>query len=162
MITDVVEEALAVLTAPRGAGPGPDAARDAAFDVLLAAPEIAHPKLLAIAATDHPPPLILLVLAAFGRLDSIPVLATALRDGDAPTSVVAASALARHRLPTAQAALEAALQGTSAQVAIAAAMGLAQRGDGAALPTLHAALAAWPDGEVRARIAETIAALQRP
>lgn len=155
-----VEEALAMLAAPRGAGPGAMSARDAALAVLLNSPDIAHPRLLAMAEGMHPPPLILLTLAAFSRPESVPVLTAALRNGDAPTSVTAADALARHRLDAARAALEAALAGTAAQVTMAAAAGLAQRGDAAALPALRAALPAWQTGEARDRIVAAIAALQ--
>jgi HEAT repeat protein len=159
MSQDELEEALAMLAAPRGGGPGPNAARDAALGVLQAHPDLAHPRLLAMAKAGHPPPLILLALATFGRAESIPVLARALRDGDAPTTVIAGDALARHRLPEARATLEAALTGTSGQTAMAAAVGLAQRRDPAALPALRAASAAWPPGEVRDGIEAAITAL---
>jgi hypothetical protein len=94
---ETVDEALAVLMAPRG-GPAAQATRDAALGVLLSDPGIAHPKLLALAQGTHPPPLLLLALAEFGRPESIEVLTRALCEGDAPTQVTAAEALARHPL----------------------------------------------------------------
>jgi HEAT repeat protein len=159
MTADPVEGALAVLAAPRGGGPGALVARDAALAVLLAAPDSAHLRLLELAGGAHPPPLVLLALAAFGRADSVPVLAAALRGGDAPTVVIAAEALARHPAPAARTALEEALAATDPQVVVAAALGLGLRGEPAAVPALRAALAAWPAGEVRGRIAAALAGL---
>ncbi len=152
-------EALAMLCAPRGGGPGADAARDAALGTLLAAPDTAYPRLLALAAGHHPPPLILLALAAFGRDESIEILAHALHGGDAPTAALAAEALARHAQPGARRALEAALLGTPDQVAAIAAGAIAARGDSASLPALRAARLARPQGEAQDRIAAAITVL---
>jgi HEAT repeat protein len=145
--------------APRGGGPGALAARDQALSVLLSAPDQVHPRLLELALGPHPPPLILLALAVFGRDDSVPVLAARLREGDAPTAVIAAEALGRHPAPAARAALESALTTRDLQIVIAAARGLALRGDRAVIPALSAVLAAWPEGEVREHVNAALAAL---
>lgn len=148
-----------MLRAPRGGGPGADAARAAAFDTLLGAPERAYPRLLALAVGHHPPPLILRALAAFEREESIPVLTLALHGGDAPTAILAADVLARHRQPRAWEALEAALLGTSDQVAVAAAIAIAAHGNQTSLPALHAAQLVRQGGEAHDRIAAAITAL---
>jgi len=159
MSEETVDEALAVLMAPRGTGPGARAAQDAALDILRLEPRIAHPKLLALAEGVHPPPLTLFALAALGLPESVPTLTRALRDGDAPTVVAAAEALARHPAAAAGKALENALLDASLQVVLAAAAALAWRGDARAVPALRAALAAWSDEEAHRRIGEAIAQL---
>lgn len=129
MNEEAIAFALSLLAAPRGAEPGAAAARDEALRALLAAPEATHPRLLALAGGSHPPPLVLLALARFGRKDSVPALAAALAEGDAPTAVIAARALALHPAPAARLALERVARGEGFAAQTAARM-LAQEAVG--------------------------------
>jgi hypothetical protein len=155
-----VKFALQLLAAPRGGEPGAVAARDEAMRILLAAPDIAHPQLMAMATGSHPPPLILLALARFGRMESLPLLQSAFLSGDAPTAVMAAQALAQHPSAAARQMLEEALQGHSDQLALAAAHGLAQQAEPASIPALRRAIDQWPEGEIRDAIQAALAALE--
>jgi HEAT repeat protein len=130
----------------------------AALDWLVAHADEAHPRLLALCQGDDPPPVILDALPRFGRVESVPVLARALRHASDPTTVVAAQALGQHPRPEALAALEAALGDARDQVVASACEGLRVRGDRAACPALDRARA-HPNAEVRGRVEEARAAL---
>ena len=65
-MSDEVDRELAILLRPSGdAGAG--VMRREALDTLLEHADEAHPRLLALAASDSPPPLALMALAEFGR-----------------------------------------------------------------------------------------------
>ena len=155
-----IDFALQLLVAPRGGEPGAVAARDEAMRTLMAAPGLAQPRLLELAAGSHPPPLILLALARLGQAEAVPALESALLEGDGPTSVIAAQALAQHPSPAAGEALERAIDANSDQIVLAAAKGIAQRGDIASIPLLRAALDSWPPGEIRDAIIAALASLE--
>lgn len=155
-----IDFAIQLLVAPRGGEPGAVAARDEAMRTLMAAPNLAQPRLLELAAGRHPPPLILLALARLGHAGAVPALESALLEGDAPTAVTAAQALAQHPSATAREALERAIKRDSDQIVLAAARGLAQRGDIASIPRLGEALSNWPPGGIRDAIMAAMATLE--
>src|SRR5215207_8094102 len=97
-----------------------------ALQQLLAAPEAAHPRLLALVGlTGQPNPVtVIAALPQFGRAESVPVLAELLAGGRDNVRLAAADALARHPLAAAGAALRAALAADDAKVVRAAADGL--------------------------------------
>jgi hypothetical protein len=138
-VSDEVDTALAMLLRPSGDA-GAARERAEALEELLAHADEAHPRLLALAGAESPPTLVLAALPRFGRADSVPVLEQALRRGPAPTTVVAASALAEHPAVGAREALEHALEDPQAQVVASAADALAERGDASACAALRPAL----------------------
>jgi HEAT repeat protein len=156
-VSHEVERALAELARPSG-----DAAaglrRGAALQTLLEHGDEAHRRLLELAGGDDPPSLVLLALPRFARPESVAVLERALRAAPAPTTVLAAQALAQHPARAALAALQDALADARPQVVASAALGLAERGDPAACAALQAA-AGHEDAEVAGRIEQAREAL---
>ena len=150
-MSDDIDRELAVLLRPSGDA-GANVMRREALDALLERADEAHPRLLALAASDAPPPLALMALPSFGRAESVPVLERVLHEAPDPTTAVAAAALGEHPAEAARAALEAALAEPRRQVVLSAIMGLSQRGDAHACGALQA-LAGHADEEVRERAA---------
>jgi HEAT repeat protein len=138
-VSDEVDTALAMLLRPSGDA-GAARERAEALEELLAHADEAHPRLVALAGAESPPALVLAALPRFGRGESVPVLEQALRRGPAPTTVVAATALAEHPAVGAREALERALEDSQAQVVASAADALGERGDANACAALRAVL----------------------
>jgi len=156
-MSDEIDREIAILLRPSGDA-GANVMRREALDLLLERADEAHPRLLALAASDPPPLLALMALPSFGRPESVPVLERVLHDAPDPTTAVAAAALAEHPAEGARAALEAALADARTQVVLSAIMGLTERGDAAACAALGD-LADHPDQEVRERAAAARRAL---
>jgi HEAT repeat protein len=150
-MSDDIDDEIATLLRPSGDA-GANVMRREALDALLQRADEAHPRLLALAASDAPPPLALMALPTFGRPESVPVLERVLHDAPDPTTAVAAAALGEHPAEEARAALEAALAAARTQVVLSAIMGISKRGDRRACPALQA-LADHADEEVRERAA---------
>ena len=150
-MSDDIDRELAILLRPSGDA-GANVMRREALDALLERADEAHPRLLALAASDTPPLLALMALPNFGRPESVPVLERVLHEGPDTTTAVAAAALGEHPSERARAAREAALEDTRTQVVLSAIVGLSQRGDARACPALHA-LTDHADEEVRERAA---------
>jgi HEAT repeat protein len=153
-----IDRHIATLLRPSGDA-GANVMRREALDALLEQADEAHPRLLALAASDPPPLLALKALPEFGRPESVPVLERVLHSAPGPTTAVAAAALAEHPAEEAFAALEGGLADARKQVVLSALMGLRERGDARACGALRAVAEEHSDAEVRERAAVAAAQL---
>jgi HEAT repeat protein len=133
-----LETRIMLLQSPFGDGPHLRE-REAAAQWLLEHAERAYPRLLALAGTGTAGPAVVELLPAFDRTESVAVL-EALLGGPERTAWVAGQGLARQRGPEALAALRRGLRHRDARAVIAAADGLAARGDRTACPDLVEAM----------------------
>lgn len=107
---------------------------------LVAHSDRAYPRLLAMVREGTAGPAVVELLPAFGRAESVPAL-EALLNGPERLGWVAGQALARHSGPEGLLALRRAVRSNETGAVIAAAEGLAARGEKAACPDLVAAVA---------------------
>lgn len=146
---DELERNMRRLLAPYG-GPADRRAHDRALAYLLAHPDQAHPRLLALLdpAREVIPIAAINAIPLFGRAESIPVLEELLRHASDTTSLAAAQALAQHPLPGARLALLRGLRHPRVETVVAAIDGLLDRGDRSTCVALRTLLAR-PEYEVR-------------
>jgi len=149
MSDDEVEAQIRALLSPRG-HEADRREHDRALAFLLAHPDKAHPRLLALLDPAQPyvPVAAVNSLPLFGRAESLPVLERLMREGAGLSSMSAGQALGRHPQPRALQALLRGLKHDRDETKAAAAEGLLTRGDKAACQALRALLN-HPSYEVR-------------
>jgi HEAT repeat protein len=133
-----VETQIMLLQSPFG-DPPHVRERERAGQWLVTHADRTYQRLLAMVGDATAGPAVVELLPAFGRAESVPAL-EALLEGPERIAWVAGQALARHSGSEALLALRRAVRGQGADVVIAAADGLAERGDKAACADLAAAL----------------------
>jgi len=134
-----MEENFRTLLSPFGSEPH-RRARQRAINFLLAHADESHPRLLAALRanpTALDAPSIIEVLPLFGREESVPLLEEIMSRGDEYASRSAGVALGQHPSPSALESLLRGLESHSNETLIAAADGLAARGDGSACEALR-------------------------
>ncbi|SRR5216683_3079731 len=112
---------------------------DRALAFLLAHPDEAHPRLLALLDPQSAavPVAAVNALPLFGLADSVPVLEKLMREGAELISISAGQALGRHSRPEALEALLRGLEDGREETKVAALDGLMTRGDNSVCPVLQ-------------------------
>lgn len=138
MSDDEVEAQIQALLSPHG-HEADRRAHDRALAFLLAHPNQAHPRLLALLepTQSYVPVAAVNSIPLFGRAESLPVLERLMREGAELISMSAGQALGRHPHPDALQALLRGLKHDRDETKVAAADGLLTRGDKAACQALR-------------------------